>query len=240
MLRPLRRTNIRPRTRRDLKLARIWDQNFQSIVWIFEHLVFRIFSMRRRFLRSMQRLLSSTVPSTRSVRFPSPEEPRLFQISERPTFSGFYTIFYPFSFFSYQLRRSTLLLFCLSLLTHIYIHTHVRAGTHTYSTPVRGSMDAGQPDPDGLNPLLTLLVGRSRGEDGNRENRIVNNIGEKKYGEGKPNVNVTTNPLDISLIGTRTDQSNNDQSSDGPGRTTSATSKPRGKPAGKSKRSIRR
>ncbi|XP_048264896.1 uncharacterized protein LOC100651823 isoform X1 [Bombus terrestris] len=103
--------------------------------------------------------------------------------------------------------------------------------TDFFSTPVRGSMDAGQPDPDGLNPLLTLLVGRSRGEDGNRENRIVNNIGEKKYGKGKPNVNVTTNPLDISLIGTRTDQSNNDQSSDGPGRTTSATSKPRGKPA---------
>ena len=135
MLRPLRRSNIRPRTRRDLKLVRIWDQNFQSIVWIFEHLVFRIFSMRRRFLRSMQRLLSSTVPSTRSVRFPSPEEPRLFQISERPTFSGFYTIFYPFSFFSYQLRRSTLLLFCLSLLTHIYIqHTRARGHTHIQHT----------------------------------------------------------------------------------------------------------
>lgn len=98
-------------------------------------------------------------------------------------------------------------------------------------------MDAGQPDTDNVNSTLTLIAGRARGEEGNRENRenrVANNIDEKKYGDGKPNVNVTTNPLDISLIGARTDRSNNGQSSDGPGRT-SATNKPRGKPAGKSK-----
>ena len=109
---------------------------------------------------------------------------------------------------------------------------------------MRGSVDAGQPDTDDVNSTLTLIVGRARGEEGNRENRenrVASNIDEKKHGDGKPNVNVTTNPLDISLIGARTDRSNNGgQSSDGPGRT-SATNKPRGKPAGKSKLSnIRR
>ncbi|XP_043527937.1 uncharacterized protein LOC122538165 isoform X2 [Frieseomelitta varia] len=109
--------------------------------------------------------------------------------------------------------------------------------TDFFSTPVRGSVDAGQPETNDVNSTLTLIVGRARGEEGNRENRenrVANNIDEKKYGDGKPNVNVTTNPLDISLIGARTDRSNNGQSSDGPGRT-SATNKPRGKPAGKSK-----
>lgn len=149
--------------------------------------------------------------------------------------TDFFRFLYHFLSILVFLISITSLDFTLILLVLPHIYTRACIHTHTYSTPVRGSMDAGQPDPDGLNPLLTLLVGRSRGEDGNRENRIVNNIGEKKYGEGKPNVNVTTNPLDISLIGTCTDQSNNDQTSDGPGRTTSATSKPRGKPAGKSK-----
>lgn len=114
---------------------------------------------------------------------------------------------------------------------HLFSCNHTRI----CSTPVRGSVDAGQPDTDGAKSTLTLIVGRARGEGGNRENRAANNIDEKKYGDGKRNVNVTTNPLDISLIGARTDRSNNGgQSSDGPGRT-STTNKPRGKPAGKSK-----
>lgn len=78
--------------------------------------------------------------------------------------------------------------------------------------------------------MLTLIVDRSR-ENGNRENRlndIVSN--ERKYEEGKLNVNVTTNPLDISLIEAHT---NNNQSSDSSGRPSSST-KPRRKIAGKS------
>ena len=112
------------------------------------------------------------------------------------------------------------------------------------STPVRGSVDAGQPvDTDDVNSTLTLIAsGRGRGgggggggEEGNGEKlqRVVNNMDEKKHGDGKRNVvvNVTTNPLDISLIGSRTDRSNKtagQQSSDG-----TTASKPRGKPAGK-------
>ncbi|XP_043803727.1 uncharacterized protein LOC122720807 isoform X1 [Apis laboriosa] len=97
--------------------------------------------------------------------------------------------------------------------------------TDFFSTPVRGSVDAGQPERDSSNSMLTLIVDRSR-EDGNRENRlndIVSN--ERKYEEGKLNVNVTTNPLDISLIETCT---NNNQSSDNSGRPSSST-KPRRK-----------
>ncbi|KOC68030.1 GTP-binding protein RAD [Habropoda laboriosa] len=86
-----------------------------------------------------------------------------------------------------------------------------------FSTPVRGSVDAGQPDANGpLNPMLTLIVGRSR-EGGNRT----------ADGQGRPCVNVTTNPLDISLIGARP---TNDRSSDGSCRTSG--SKSRGKAAG--------
>ncbi|KAG6797369.1 hypothetical protein HZU73_07440 [Apis mellifera caucasica] len=100
--------------------------------------------------------------------------------------------------------------------------------TDFFSTPVRGSVDAGQPEKDSSNSMLTLIVGRSR-ENGNQENRlndIVSN--EKKYEEGKLNVNVTTNPLDISLIEART---NNNQSSDSSGRPSSSSTKPRRKAA---------
>uniref|UniRef100_V9ICQ3 Rad and Gem related GTP binding protein 1 n=1 Tax=Apis cerana TaxID=7461 RepID=V9ICQ3_APICE len=103
--------------------------------------------------------------------------------------------------------------------------------TDFFSTPVRGSIDAGQPEKDSSNSMLTLIVGRSR-ENENRENRlndIVSN--ERKYEEGKLNVNVTTNPLDISLIEART---NNNQSSDSSGRPSSTSTKSRRKTAGKS------
>ncbi|CAK9805506.1 GTP-binding protein RAD [Anthophora quadrimaculata] len=87
-----------------------------------------------------------------------------------------------------------------------------------FSTPVRGSVDAGQPETDDTrNSMVTLIVGRAR-EDVNRVDR-----GD---GQGRPCVNVTTNPLDISLIGAR---ATNDRSSDGSDRTSG--SKPRGKAA---------
>ncbi|CAD1472088.1 unnamed protein product, partial [Heterotrigona itama] len=108
--------------------------------------------------------------------------------------------------------------------------------TDFFSTPVRGSVDAGQSadTSDANSTLLSLMAGRGRGEEGNGENRGANDIDEKKkHGDGKRNVNVTTNPLDISSIGARADRSNNGgrQSSDGPART-SATNKPRGRFAG--------
>lgn len=100
-----------------------------------------------------------------------------------------------------------------------------------FSTPVRGSIDAGQSERDSSNSMLTLIVGRSR-EDGNRENRLSDIISnERKYEEGKLNMNVTTNPLDISLIESRT---NNDQSSDSSGRPSSSSTKSRRKATGKS------
>ncbi|XP_031775324.1 uncharacterized protein LOC100865163 isoform X3 [Apis florea] len=101
--------------------------------------------------------------------------------------------------------------------------------TDFFSTPVRGSIDAGQSERDSSNSMLTLIVGRSR-EDGNRENRLNDIISnERKYEEGKLNMNVTTNPLDISLIESRT---NNDQSSDSSGRPSSSSTKSRRKATG--------
>ncbi|XP_034172538.2 uncharacterized protein LOC117600772 isoform X2 [Osmia lignaria lignaria] len=88
-----------------------------------------------------------------------------------------------------------------------------------FSTPVRGSVDAGQPDSNCSNPMLTLLLTRNQ-EDANSPSD------ETKQGQGKPSVNVTTNPLDVSLIGTR---ASIERSSDGPGRT--GNGKSRGKAA---------
>ncbi|XP_076669647.1 uncharacterized protein LOC143369498 isoform X2 [Andrena cerasifolii] len=103
--------------------------------------------------------------------------------------------------------------------------------TDFFSTPVRGSVDAGQPDSDNLNPVLTMVLGKSE-EGSSRLDRSAdrpNNSpsSDSKYEQRKPSVNVTTNPLDISLIGARVA---NDGSANGPGRT--ASSKPRGKTAG--------
>lgn len=114
---------------------------------------------------------------------------------------------------------------------HIDYYYSIKFFIFFFSTPVRGSIDAGQAEKDSSNSMLTLIVGRSR-ENENRENRlndIVSN--ERKYEEGKLNVNVTTNPLDISLIEART---NNNQSSDSSGRPSSTSTKSRRKTAGKS------
>ncbi|KZC12937.1 GTP-binding protein RAD, partial [Dufourea novaeangliae] len=104
--------------------------------------------------------------------------------------------------------------------------------TNFFSTPVRGSVDAGQPDPDNLNSMLTLIVGKAH-EDIGRSDRsygLRNNASssESKHGQRKPNINVTTNPLDISLAGACT--SSEHSSTDGPGRTSG--SKLRGRAAG--------
>ncbi|XP_026668378.1 uncharacterized protein LOC108623746 [Ceratina calcarata] len=96
--------------------------------------------------------------------------------------------------------------------------------TDFFSTPVRGSVDAGQPD--GLHSMVSLILEKTR------EERIIELSDDsppgKSSGEEKPNVNVTTNPLDISLIGPP--RTGNDQSTDGAGKTTSGKS--HGKTAG--------
>ncbi|XP_033322933.1 uncharacterized protein LOC117218550 isoform X1 [Megalopta genalis] len=106
--------------------------------------------------------------------------------------------------------------------------------TDFFSTPVRGSVDAGQPDPD-FNPMLTLIVGKAREDTGPSSDRSYsrrnhNSFSEGKHGQRKPSVNVTTNPLDISLVGACA--SNERPSSDGPpGRTGPPAGKIRGRGA---------
>ncbi|XP_076391880.1 uncharacterized protein LOC105663956 isoform X1 [Megachile rotundata] len=98
--------------------------------------------------------------------------------------------------------------------------------TDFFSTPVRGSVDAGQPNSSDSNPMLRLVVGRNR-EDNNRSSDRTSNAVSGEAKQGKPSVNVTTNPLDVSLMGTTTTRTSNDRSSDGPGRT--GNGKSRGK-----------
>lgn len=74
-------------------------------------------------------------------------------------------------------------------------------------------MDAGQPDPSNSNPMMSLITGKAQDGGGRQSN--ASSI-EGKHGQKKPNVNVTTNPLDISLIGAC---ASNERTSDGPGRT---------------------
>nr|XP_050851431.1 uncharacterized protein LOC127064437 isoform X1 [Vespula vulgaris] len=88
-----------------------------------------------------------------------------------------------------------------------------------FSTPVRGSVDAGQPDPSQISSMLTLMATK---EKQNEKSALVNinsnhtslikitepnekNSNETKHtaGQKKPNINVTTNPLDISLVGSQ-------------------------------------
>ncbi|XP_076750930.1 uncharacterized protein LOC143423455 [Xylocopa sonorina] len=83
--------------------------------------------------------------------------------------------------------------------------------TDFFSTPVRGSVDSGQPNADGSSPMLTLIFDRTRRQKDDRGKNGSVAVGEKTvYGEGKPYVNVTTNPLDVSVIGAR---ATNDRSS---------------------------
>lgn len=80
-------------------------------------------------------------------------------------------------------------------------------------------MDAGQPDPSQISSMLTLMATK---EKQNEKSALVNinsnhtslikitepnekNSNETKHtaGQKKPNINVTTNPLDISLVGSQ-------------------------------------
>ncbi|XP_015126196.1 uncharacterized protein LOC107047847 [Diachasma alloeum] len=95
--------------------------------------------------------------------------------------------------------------------------------TADFSTPVRGSVDAGQPDPHHLNSMLALVAAKESILQ--EEPAIINHINANSLvlsrkndaqiiGDGKekakqskvsakPSINVTTNPLDISLCGTQ-------------------------------------
>ncbi|XP_063986496.1 uncharacterized protein LOC135167327 isoform X3 [Diachasmimorpha longicaudata] len=93
--------------------------------------------------------------------------------------------------------------------------------TADFSTPVRGSVDAGQPDPHHLNSMLALVAAKDNALQ--EEPAVINHInansvvlsrktdaqiiveGKEKFKQSKPSakpsINVTTNPLDISLCG---------------------------------------
>ncbi|XP_033210869.1 serine-rich adhesin for platelets-like isoform X2 [Belonocnema kinseyi] len=87
-----------------------------------------------------------------------------------------------------------------------------------FSTPVRGSVDAGQPDPKQINSLLALVAAKEKEKSCTSPvNHITSNGPSRKNSQStpdkekgsldakcnqksvKPNINVTTNPLDISL-----------------------------------------
>lgn len=87
-----------------------------------------------------------------------------------------------------------------------------------FSTPVRGSVDAGQPDSIDTRSSIRNLVAVQEKQNrvayqidymtGGKVNSIQANPLEKGIADHKrslsqkrPNINVTTNPLDISLIG---------------------------------------
>ncbi|XP_046738061.1 uncharacterized protein LOC124406627 [Diprion similis] len=88
--------------------------------------------------------------------------------------------------------------------------------TDFFSTPVRGSVDAGQPDPNQINSLLTLVAAKERKNSTAGNNSGLKNSqrseGEKNGSESgkgnqkvvKANINVTTNPLDITLCSGQT------------------------------------
>jgi len=85
-----------------------------------------------------------------------------------------------------------------------------------FSTPVRGSVDAGQPDSvDTRSSIRNLVAAQEKHNTrvgyqsdyaaGGKINSIQVNTAEKgtiehKRSQKRPNINVTTNPLDISLI----------------------------------------
>ncbi|XP_018404767.1 PREDICTED: uncharacterized protein LOC108781327 [Cyphomyrmex costatus] len=85
-----------------------------------------------------------------------------------------------------------------------------------FSTPVRGSVDAGQPDSVDTRSSIRNLVAAQEKHNarvgyqidyaaGGKVNSIQVNASEKstiehKRSQKRPNINVTTNPLDISLI----------------------------------------
>lgn len=89
-----------------------------------------------------------------------------------------------------------------------------------FSTPVRGSVDAGQPDPNQINSLMSFVAAKEKEKENSctsSVNYITSNESSRKNSQTtpelekgaidaktnqktvKPNINVTTNPLDISL-----------------------------------------
>ncbi|KAF7988505.1 hypothetical protein HCN44_001078 [Aphidius gifuensis] len=88
-----------------------------------------------------------------------------------------------------------------------------------FSTPVRGSVDAGQPDPQHLNTLLSLIAKETTVEEEVIQNHINVTVVTKKNNNTqsfkrdrkslktptKPSINVTTNPLDISLCNSQSE-----------------------------------
>ncbi|XP_024937752.1 uncharacterized protein LOC107264809 isoform X2 [Cephus cinctus] len=86
--------------------------------------------------------------------------------------------------------------------------------TDFFSTPVRGSVDAGQPDPNQINAMLALVAskekqsvqvnhvnGSNAGKNVQQRTEGGKQDGERQIGKKMitANINVTTNPLDISL-----------------------------------------
>ncbi|XP_051166119.1 rhoGEF domain-containing protein gxcI-like isoform X2 [Leptopilina boulardi] len=92
--------------------------------------------------------------------------------------------------------------------------------TEFFSTPVRGSVDAGQPDPNQINSLMSFVAAKEKEKENSCTslvNYITSNESSRKNSQTtpelekgaidaktnqktiKPNINVTTNPLDISL-----------------------------------------
>lgn len=113
-----------------------------------------------------------------------------------------------------------------------------------FSTPVRGSVDAGQPDSIDTRSSIRNLMAQEKQNarvayqidymTGGKVNSIQSNALEKgitdhKRSQKRPNINVTTNPLDISLIGAT--QPCNTQ---GCNAQSSASTKSRGRSAGES------
>lgn len=114
-----------------------------------------------------------------------------------------------------------------------------------FSTPVRGSVDAGQPDSTDTRSSIRNLVTAQEKQNARvgyqidyaasgKVNSIQANALEKgttdhKRSQKRPNINVTTNPLDISLINAT--QPCNTQ---GCNIQSSASTKSRGRSAGKS------
>lgn len=113
------------------------------------------------------------------------------------------------------------------------------------STPVRGSVDAGQPDSIDTRTSIRNLVAVQEKQNrvayqidymtGGKVSSIQANplekgIAEHKRSQKRPNINVTTNPLDISLIGST--QPCNTQGCNVQG---STSTKSRGRSAGESR-----
>ncbi|XP_070165318.1 uncharacterized protein [Polyergus mexicanus] len=86
-----------------------------------------------------------------------------------------------------------------------------------FSTPVRGSVDAGQPDSIDTRSSIRNLVAAQERQNARmayqidymtsgkvnsiQANALEKGIADHKRSQKRPNINVTTNPLDISLIG---------------------------------------